>query len=100
MPAKTPPKKSKSVLKRARQAQKRRLRNQSIKSSLKTLSKKVEEEVISKNIEAARSALNKAVHAIDKAASKRIIPKNTAARRVSRLTRIVNSLLRGGTAAA
>lgn len=98
MPAKAPPKKSKSAIKRARQSQKRRLRNQSVKSTLKTLSKRVETEVVSKNIESARTVLLKAVHAINKAASKGIVHKNTAARKVSRLTRLFNSLL--STAAA
>lgn len=93
MPAKAPPKKSKSAIKRARQSQKRKLRNQSVKSALKTFSKRVETEVAGKNIESARTALLKAAHAINKAASKGIIHKNTAARKVSRLTRLVNSLL-------
>lgn len=97
MPAKARPKKSKSVIKRARQAEKRRLRNQSVESALKSLSKKVESEVINKNIESARAALQMAVCAIDKAKAKGIIHRNTAARKVSRITRLVNSLLHAGT---
>lgn len=92
MPPKAPPKKSKSVLKRTRQAEKRRLRNQSVRSTLKTLSKKVESEVLNKNIEGAKYALRKAILAIGKAKAKGIIHKNTASRKVSRLTRLVNSL--------
>lgn len=93
LPPKAPPKKSKSVLKRTRQAEKRRLRNQSAKSTLKTLSGKVESDVLSKNTEGARAALKKAISAINKAAAKGVIHKNTAGRKVSRLTRLVNSLL-------
>lgn len=92
MPAKAAPKKSKSVIKRARQAKARALRNKSVKSMLKTLSKKVETEVANKNMEGAKVALRKAISALDKAANKGIIHKNTASRKVSRLTRLVNSL--------
>lgn len=98
MPAKTAPKKNKSAIKRARQAKKRTLRNRDIKSKLKTLFKKVELEVANKNIEGAKVALNNAISAIDKAAVKRIIHKNTASRKVSQLTRLVNSLLLPGAA--
>lgn len=93
MPPKAQPKKSKSVLKRTRQAEKRRLRNKSAKSTLKTLSRRVESEVLNKNIEGARAALKKAISAIDKASAKEVIHKNAAGRKVSRLTRLVNSLL-------
>jgi len=86
------PKKNKSAMKRARQAKARALRNRSVKSKIKTLSKKVEKAVMEKNIEAATQALKEAISAIDKAAQKGIIHRNNAARRVSRLTRLVNTL--------
>ena len=92
MPAKAAPKKSKSVIKRARQTQKRTLKNRSVKSILRTLSKKVNLEVLNRNAEGAKNALNKAITAIDKAAVKGIIHKNTASRKISQLTRLVNSL--------
>lgn len=98
MPAKAAPKKSKSVIKRARQTQKRTLKNRSVKSILKTLSKKVNLEVVNKNADGAKNALNKAIAAIDKAAVKGIIHKNTASRKISQLTRLVNSLLLPGAA--
>ncbi|MBI4653737.1 MAG: 30S ribosomal protein S20 [Nitrospirae bacterium] len=93
MPAKPQPKRSKSVLKRIRQTGKRTLRNKSAKSMLKTFSKKVEDGVLNKNIDEAKSALQKAISAIDSAKTKGIIHRNTAARKVSRLTRLVNPLL-------
>lgn len=96
MPAKAVPKKSKSVLKRARQTKKITLRNRSLKKTLKTLSKKVETAIANKNIEGAKTALNKLIPAIDSAATKRIIHKNTASRRVSRFTKLVNSLRLSG----
>lgn len=96
MPAKAVPKKSKSVLKRARQTKKITLRNRSLKKTLKTLSKKVETAIANKNMEGAKTALNKLIPAIDSAATKRIIHKNTASRRVSRFTKLVNSLRLSG----
>lgn len=60
---------------------------------LKTLSKKVEKAVAEKNKDNAGTALNDVVSAIDKAARKGLIHKNTAARKVSRLTKLVNSML-------
>lgn len=98
MPAKAAPKKSKSVIKRDRQTQKRTLRNRSVKSILRTLSKKVNLEVVNKNADGAKNALNKAIAAIDKAAVKGIIHKNTASRKISQLTRLVNSFLLPGAA--
>jgi len=79
-------------MKRARQAKARALRNRSVKSKIKTLSKKVERAVMDKNIDSATQALREAISAIDKAAQKGIIHRNNAARRVSRLTRLVNML--------
>jgi len=93
LPAKAAPKKNKSAIKRARQAEVRTLRNRSTKSMLKTLAKKVEKEVAAKNREGAQAALKRLVSAVDRAARKGILHKNTAARRVSRFTRLVNSRL-------
>jgi len=79
----------KSAKKRIRQNEKRRLRNQSTRSKINTLSKKV---LRSKTKEEALNFLREAVAFIDKSTSKGIIHKNTAARRKSRLTKYVNSL--------
>jgi small subunit ribosomal protein S20 len=92
LPAKAAPKRSKSVLKRARQAKVETLKNKSIKNTLKTLAKNVEKMVAEKNAEGARVALKKAVSEIDKAVRTGIIHRNTASRNVSRLTVIVNSM--------
>jgi small subunit ribosomal protein S20 len=93
LPAKAAPKKSKSVLKRARQTKELTLKNRAAKNTLKTLSKNVEKEVLGKNAEAAQAALKKVISEIDKAARKNLIHKNTASRNISRLTRLVNSIL-------
>ncbi len=98
MPAKAVPKKSKSVKKRIRQAKKRTLRNRAAKSMLKTLVKKVESEVAGKKIDGAKGALSEVVSAVDKAKSKGLVHKNTASRKVSQLTKLVNSLSLSGAA--
>ncbi|MBU9738367.1 30S ribosomal protein S20 [Diplocloster agilis] len=67
-------------------------RNKSIKSAVKTAIKKVDAAVVAKDKAAADAALLGAISAIDKATSKGIYHKNTASRKVSRLTKAVNSI--------
>ena len=81
-----------SAQKRARQSEKKRLRNAALKSLLKTSARKVLLAVEEKNIEEARKALARAVPVIQKIASKKVIHKKTAARRISRLARKLNTL--------
>jgi small subunit ribosomal protein S20 len=68
------------------------MRNASVKSALKTHSRKILQAVEGKNTEEARKALASAIPAYQKAAGKGIIHKKTAARRISDLTKKVNSL--------
>ena len=82
----------KSAIKRSRQALKRRERNISAKSSVKTGVKTVLEAVAKKDPEAAKTALAKAAPAIAKAATKGALHKKTASRKISRLTKRVNAL--------
>ena len=86
-------KKNKSAIKRTRQTETKTLRNRSIKSEIKTLIKNIETAVSNKDAEGARTTLKKAIVAIDKAAQKGVIHKSTASRKVSRLTKLVNSVL-------
>ena len=81
-----------SALKRARQSDKRRQRNVSVKSTLKTFTKKVLQAVESKNPEEARKELARSIPALQKASAKKVIHKRTAARKISRLTKKVNTL--------
>ena len=81
-----------SALKRARQSEKRRVRNAAVKSTLRTFSKRVLKATESKNFEEAQKALMRAIPAIQKASTKKIIHKKTAARKISKLTRKVHSL--------
>lgn len=76
----------KSVLKRQRQADKQQIINKSAKSMLKTLAKKVEQAVEAKNADVAKVAMVQAMKAYDTAASKGILHKNTASRKISRLS--------------
>jgi len=76
-------------IKRERQDKKRRVINIAQMSKLKTAIKKV---TLATNSEKAEVDYRVAVKQIDKAASKGLIKKNTAARRKSRITRHLNSL--------
>ena len=67
-------------------------RNKAIKSKVKTCVKKVETAVAKKDAAAAQDALKVAISEINKATSKGLYHKNNAARKVSRLTKAVNSI--------
>lgn len=82
----------KSAKKRILVTATRTARNKSIRSSVKTAIKKVEAAVEAKNKEQAQAALTAAVSKIGKAAKKGIYHKNNAARKISRLTRLVNGI--------
>ncbi|HCA21513.1 MAG TPA: 30S ribosomal protein S20 [Lachnospiraceae bacterium] len=82
----------KSAKKRILVAKKREERNKAAKSKVKTLIKKVEAAAKAGNKEEAAKALIVATSAIDKAASKGIYHKNTAARKISRLNLLVNKI--------
>jgi len=79
-----------SAIKRHRQSEKRRQRNASVKSSLRTAVKKVKEAVETGKADEAKASLRNAITELDKAASKGVLHRNNAARRVSRLSRLVN----------
>jgi small subunit ribosomal protein S20 len=81
-----------SALKRARQAEKRRLRNLHIKTTVKSSIKTVTMAIEKKDPEGAQKALLKAIPLIQKAQSKGVFHKNTSARKISRLTRGVSAL--------
>jgi small subunit ribosomal protein S20 len=81
----------KSAKKRARQDLKRRTRNRQIRGGLKTAIKSVRTAVSSGDGEAARQALRSAERVIRKAASKGVLSKKQASRRVSRLSRSANA---------
>lgn len=82
----------KSAKKRIGVIEKKTLRNKMIKSKVKTLVKKVEASVANGNKQEAEANLKVAISEISKAASKGVYHKNTAARKVSRLTLAVNKM--------
>ena len=82
----------KSAKKRILVSKTRNDRNKAIKSAVKTAMKKVDAAVAAKDKEAASAALLAATSAIDKAATKGVYHKNNASRKVSRLTKAVNSI--------
>lgn len=77
----------KSQIKRNRQNEQRRLRNKSVKSSLKTAVRKFNAAVASGEAETAAALQRDAARKLDKAASKGVIHKNQAANRKSSLAR-------------
>ena len=83
---------SKSAKKRVIVAERNRVRNQAVKTRVKTMAKKVLATVENQNLEAAKTALSIAYKELDKAVTKGIIKKNTASRKKARLAAKVNSL--------
>ncbi len=81
-----------SALKRARQNEKRRGRNLRVESMVKSAVKRVRSAVEAKDAEGGRKALAKAIPMIQRAHSKGVYHKNTASRKISRLTRAVNTI--------
>lgn len=82
----------KSAKKRVKVIETKTLRNQMIKSALKTYIKKFEAVAAEGNKEAATQAFNITVKKIDQAAAKGILKKNTAARRKSKLALLLNKV--------
>ena len=82
----------KSQIKRNRQNEKRRVRNKSVKSSLKTAVRKFNEATAAGDVENAATLLRDATRKLDKAVSKGVIHKNQAANRKSAITKRLGSL--------
>ena len=83
----------KSAQKQTRIAERRRLRNKSIRSRCKTNITKAEKLILSSQLELARGAVVAAISSLDKAAEKGVIHPNNAARRNSRLMKKLNEAL-------
>ena len=82
----------KSALKRVRQTAKRRLRNRHVMTTTRTYIKRLRAAVDSGNAEQAKEALLLAVSALDRAATKGVIHRKQASRKIGRLTKAVNAL--------
>ena len=84
-----------AAFKSVRKDKKRRVRNLRVTSELKTITKRFNSLITVKKVSEAKEALKSLIASIDKAASKGIIHKNTASRKISRLTKTLNKLERG-----
>jgi small subunit ribosomal protein S20 len=82
----------KSAIKRTRQDEERRLRNRSIRTRAKSTIKDVRLAVGQSQREDALRGLNQAKSVIDKASKRGVIHKRAAARKISRLSRLINTL--------
>ena len=81
----------KSALKRARQNELSRLRNKAVKTRVKSIVKDVRFSVEESSNGDVMAKLIAAQTLIDKASKKGVIHKKTAARKISRLSKLVNS---------
>ena len=82
----------KSAIKRAKQNKDRNLRNKSSRTRVKSVIKDVRAAIEENSAEKARTALASAIPVIDKAAQKGAIHRNTASRKISRLSKQVNQI--------
>jgi small subunit ribosomal protein S20 len=80
----------KSALKRIRSSEKRRQRNRVVRGSTRSAVRRARTTIAGKDMAVAEVAVHDAVSALDKAAAKGVIHKNSAARRKSRLMRQLN----------
>jgi small subunit ribosomal protein S20 len=82
---------TKSALKRIRSSEKKRQRNRIFRSSARTYVKRARQLISEQGkTEASQAAVRQAISALDKAAQKVVIHKNNAARRKSRLMKMLN----------
>ena len=82
----------KSAKKRIKVIETKTMRNKAIKSSVKTAIKKVDAAVAANDKDLAVANLKAAIAEISKAQSKGVYHKNTAARKISRLSKAVNGV--------
>jgi len=81
---------TKSSKKALRQSLKRKSRNIQKKKKLKNLLKEIQNLISQKKIKEAKELLPQIYKALDKAAKSRLIKKNTADRKKSRITNLIN----------
>lgn len=82
----------KSAKKRVLVTKTKTLQNQMLKTALKTSIKKFEAAVTAGDKELAKTTYTEAICKVDKAVSDGILHKNTAARRKSRFTKMLNNM--------
>ena len=82
----------KSAIKRIRTSEKRRIRNAAVRSTVRTSLKGARAAIEGGQAAQARETLQHTIKVLDKAVTKGVVHKNTAARKKSRLTRQLNAL--------
>ncbi len=82
----------KSAIKRMKQSRVRQKRNEGTKIGYKKAMRAVVDSVKDKKPKEAKEALKKAYKVIDTATKKNILHKNNAARKKSRMSKLVNSI--------
>lgn len=85
---------TKAAKKALRQSKKRRRRNLKVKREIKEIIKKFQNLLFEKKIEEANKFLPRIYKILDKAAKRKIIKKNTASRKKSRLAQALNKLVK------
>ena len=83
---------SKQARKRIRQGEVRRIRNKSIRSEIKTLTKNLVAKVGEKDLEGAETLLRQVTSKLDKAAKNNVYHQNSVARRKSKISTLVQGL--------
>lgn len=76
-----------SARKRHRQSLKRQARNRAIKTRVRTAAKSAQEAIAGSDPQAAEAALRQAMKVLNKAATKGVVCRNTASRKIARLSR-------------
>ncbi len=82
----------KSALKRARQSEVKRIRNKGYKTRVKKAVKEVRIALADDSVDQAKKSFVKTVSIIQKAASKGVIHRKQASRKISRLATQINQL--------
>ncbi|MFB6372352.1 MAG: 30S ribosomal protein S20 [Bradymonadaceae bacterium] len=81
-----------SAEKRMRQNEKKRKRNKTRKARIRTLARRFEDAIEEGNLEEARNLIGETESAWDRAASKGVIPKSRASRKIGRLKKMLSKL--------
>lgn len=89
---------TRSAAKRARQSVKRRARNKSVNSAVRTYVRKAREALTGGDAESIDAAVRKAISELSKAASKGVLHARNASRRVARLAAAANKTKAGAEA--
>ena len=80
---------NKSAVKRTRQAEERKARNQHVKSTVRGAMRQVRVTAAAGDTDSAKTELRKAASLLDRATTKGVLHRNTVARRKSRLAKLI-----------